>query len=71
MDKMSKMQLIEWIMSEVKLQAIHAILTDIHNYDGRFDVPHVVHLEDIVCQIGKAAPSERFIEDVMEHFKII
>ena len=62
---MSKHLLVQKIVDEIKLHAVHRILTDLADYDKRFDVGHIFHPADVVEHIMSVKLSDVFIEDVI------
>jgi hypothetical protein len=61
-----KEQIVGKIISEARLCIANQILQGIYSYDGRFDVDHVIHLEDIIQTVLSAKISEIFIKDVVD-----
>jgi ubiquinone biosynthesis protein Coq4 len=57
-------QLVEKVIEETRLTIVHAILRDMHDYDGRFDSDHILHLSDVVVKVMTTKLSEQFIEDM-------
>lgn len=54
------------IVQETKLMIIMNILNDVHNYDNRFDVTHIVDMHDIIKVISETSISEVFLENTKE-----
>lgn len=52
------------IVLEVKLNIVRDLLNEIHEYDSRFDVNHMIHLDDIITQVMLSKISDTFINDL-------
>jgi hypothetical protein len=61
--------LMKKLVDEVKLNIIRNILNDIHDYDNRFDVPHIMHISDIVKHIQETEISEIFCIDLIDDLR--
>jgi len=55
---------VQKIAAKMKLQILHRVMSNIHEYDGRFDANHVISIEDIVQVIANTELPDRFIEDL-------